>query len=144
MADQSEVSLWVGNSGDESTFEQSGDPLVVTDCEKFTFTHTFPAFETTYYWQFRAANESAGKTVNAEARTAVASCKTLDTTTYTWTGGESGDWSDSANWSDNQSGDTLGYPNTAAATASFPAKQKVTVRFIEPLTGRSRFGLPSR
>ena len=134
MADQSEVSLWVGNSGDESTFEQSGDPLVVTDLEKFTFTHTFPAFETTYYWQLRAANESAGKTANAEARTAVASCKTLDTTTYTWTGGESGDWSDSANWSDNQSGDTLGYPNTAAATASFPADRKVTVRFTEPLT----------
>ena len=134
MADQSKVSLWVGDSGDETAFEQSGDPITVTGRETFTFTHTFPAFETTYYWQFRAANESAGKTATAETRTAVASCKTLDTTTYTWKGGDSGDWSDPSNWADNQSGDTLGYPNTSAATASFPADKKATVRFTEPLT----------
>ena len=50
-----------------------------------------------------------------------------DTTTYTWTGrGAEGDWTDPANWSDNQEGDCLHFPGTSGATATFPAGTKLT------------------
>ena len=134
MGGQSEVTLWVGESSAENALVQSGEPVTVTDSSTFTFAHTFPAFEGTYCWQFRAANGSAGETASAEARTAVASCKTLDTTTYTWKGGASGDWNDPENWSDDKGGDTLGYPQSGASTAYFAAGEKATIAFKAPLT----------
>ncbi|MBQ6923164.1 MAG: PKD domain-containing protein, partial [Kiritimatiellae bacterium] len=93
------------------------------------------AFETTYKWQLRAVSTAAGGTSTLETRTAVGICTTVDTTTYTWKNAVvEGDWSDPANWTDNQGGDCLGYPQTAAATAAFPANNASTVRFTERLT----------
>ena len=121
MGDVASVSLWVGESNDADTFYQVGDPRDMQVGE-FSFEHTFPDFERTYYWQFRAVSTSAGETAVVTTRTDVAECHTLDTTTYTWTGAaEDSDWGTSANWSDNQEGDSCGYPQSSAAKVFFPA-----------------------
>ena len=121
MGESAKVSLWVGEENGEGTLEQVGEELDV-QVGAFSFTNEFEHFERTYYWQFRAVSTSAGGTATNETRTAVATCHTLDTTTYTWTGAaEDSDWGTSANWSDNQEGDSCGYPQSSAAKVFFPA-----------------------
>ncbi len=115
------VTLYVGETDDESALVAVETPAVRTELGTFSIVHTFDTFEKTYYWQFRAVATTAGGRTY-ETRTAVASCKTLDTTTYTWqaVGGEwNGDWSDSAHWANNQKGDCLGFPQSTAATVDF-------------------------
>ena len=130
------VRLYVGpQSAAEADLVAVEEPVTVTDTSAFSITHTFDDFETTYKWQFRAVSTAAGGTATAEARSSVATVKTLDTTTYTWkTSVTSGNWSDAANWTDNQSGDCLGYPQSAAASAVFPAGTDANVVFTEKLT----------
>ena len=130
------VTLYAGPSTATEADLVAVEPAVtVSDTSPFAITHTFPAVETTYKWQLRAVAASAGATTNLETRTAVASVATLDTTTYTWkTSVTSGNWSDPANWTDNQGGDCLGYPQTAAATALFPLDTDANVVFTEALT----------
>jgi hypothetical protein len=129
------VTLYAGpSSAAEGDLVAVEAPITVTDKNEFSIVHTFPDFETTYKWQLRAAADTAGGTESFETRTAVATCKTLDTTTYTWkTSVASGNWSDAANWTDNHSGDSLGYPQSTAATAVFSAKSTASVAFTEPL-----------
>ena len=136
MSGVATVALYTGAATDaENDLVAVETPLTVTDTSSFTFTHTFPAFETTYKWQLRATATSAGGTSTLETRTAVATCKTLDTTTYTWKSSvHSGNWSDAANWSDNRSGDCLGYPQSSAATAVFPGTVESEVSFTEALS----------
>ena len=74
---------------------------------KFDFTYDLPEFERTYYWQFRAVSTSAGDTAVATTRTDVATCRALDTATYTWNGGTDGEWENPENWKI-ISGDGLG------------------------------------
>ena len=135
MSNAATVTLYVGAAADaENDLVAVETPLTITDTSSFTITHTFPAFETTYKWQLRATATSAGGTSTLETRTAVATCKTLDTTTYTWKSSvHSGNWSDAANWSDNRSGDCLGYPQSSAATAVFPGTVESEVSFTESL-----------
>ena len=136
MAGSATVTLYVGpQSAAETDLVAVEEPVTVTGTSSFTITHVFPDFETTYKWQFRATATSAGGTSTLETRTAVATCKTLDTTTYTWKSAvHSGNWSDAANWSNNQGGDCLGYPQSAAATAVFPATAEAEVAFTQALT----------
>ena len=130
------VRLYVGpSSATESELVVVEEPVTVTDTASFSVAHTFDAFETDYNWQFRAVSTTAGDTDSFEVRTAVATVKTVDTTTYTWkTSVTSGNWSDAANWTDNQGGDALGYPRSSAATAVFPAGTAAEVAFTEALT----------
>ena len=126
MGGVAKVSLWVGESNDADTFDQVGGPLDM-QVGAFSFTNEFEHFERTYYWQFRAVSTSAGGTATNETRTAVATCHTLDTTTYTWTGAADNDWGKPANWSDNQKGDSCGYPQSSAAKVFFPAGTKARI-----------------
>ncbi len=130
------VTLYAGpSSAAEGDLVAVEAPITVTARNEFSIAHTFPDFETTYKWQLRATAETDGGTSNFETRTAVASCKTLDTTTYTWkTGVTSGNWDDPANWTDNQGGDSLGYPQSSAATAVFTAGNSASVAFRQALT----------
>ena len=136
MAGAASVTLYAGPSTAAEEDLVAVEPAVtVAGTSSFTVTHTFPAVGTTYKWQLRAVATSAGATATRETRTAVASVGTLDTTTYTWkTSVASGNWSDPANWTDNQGGDCLGYPKTADATAVFPADTDANVVFTEKLT----------
>ena len=136
MAGSAVVTLYVGPStAAEDDLVAVESPVTVTDTSAFTITHTFPAVGVTHKWQLRAVATAAGATTNLETRTAVASVTTLDTTTYTWkTSVASGNWSDPANWTDNQGGDCLGYPQTPAATAVFPLGTEANVAFTEKLT----------
>ena len=125
MGESAKVSLWVGETSDAETFVRAGDPLDVRGGE-FSFTHVFPEFERTYYWQLRAVSTSVGGTAVAETRTAVASCKTADSAIYTWNGGADDDWENPANWG-NSGGDAFGYPNGTAARVVFPAGTKARI-----------------
>lgn len=61
--------------------------------------------------------------------------KTLDATTYYWTGeGGDGRWANAANWRTDVGADCLGYPQSAAATADFPANTEATIVMDEPIT----------
>ena len=122
MGESATVSLWVGETNDAETFVQAGEELDVQG-GAFSFTHVFPEFERTHYWQFRAVSTSAGETAVVTTRTAVASCTTADTATYTWNGGTDDDWENPANWG-NSGGDVLGYPNGTQTTVQFPAGTK--------------------
>ncbi len=118
---RSTVTLYVGE-------ENNADALVAVESvvvaaatgNSFSITHTFDTYEKTYYYQLRAVNETTGKTAQIETRTAVASCKTIDSAVYTWKDSvASGNWNDPANWTDDNGGDSLGYPTTAGSTATF-------------------------
>ena len=126
MGESAKVSLWVGEENDADKFVQAGEALDVQG-GAFSLTHQFDEFERTYYWQLRAVSTSAGGTATNETRTAVATCHTLDTTTYTWTGAEDSAWENRANWSDNQAGDSYGYPQSSAATVIFSAGTKAQI-----------------
>ena len=122
MSGATEVTLWAGTAEDEETFAQVEGPITVTSTSSFTIKHTFPSFDTTYYWQLRASNASQGGTTNLVKRTWVGSVQTLDTTTYAWTGAANdGAWENPENWDDGCGGDSLGYPQSAAASVRFPA-----------------------
>ncbi len=124
----SEVSLYVGSENDENSLVQVEDTITVTSVGDFSIKHTFDEFEKTYYWQFRAVNQTTGGTSDFETRTEVVSCKTLDSTTYTWKNGLSaGHWSDPNCWENNQGGDCLSFPQTTAATVSFASGTKATI-----------------
>ena len=115
------VTLYVGTQNNANKLEPVETPVTRTATGSFTIPHTFADFEKTYYWQFRAVATTAGGNAITTV-TSVASCKTLDTTTYTWqaVGGEwNGNWSDTAHWADDKGGDCLGYPQSANATADF-------------------------
>ena len=135
MDESAVVTLYVGSqTAEEDEFVAVGS-ATVTDKSAFTISHLFDDFETSYKWQLRAVSTAAGQTATAEARSAVKTVATLDTTTYTWKPSvASGNWSDAANWTDNMEGDSLGYPQSAAATAVFASGTDATVVFTEALT----------
>ena len=126
MGESATVSLWVGEENDEGSLEKVVEKGDVKG-GKFELTHKFNDFERTYYWQLRAVSTSAGGTAVVTTRTDVATCHTLDTTTYTWTGAADSDWRKRENWSDNQNGDSYGYPQSSAATAIFSAGTKAQI-----------------
>ena len=129
------VTLYIGPQSAAENDLVAAESVTVANTSSFSITHLFPALDTTYKWQLRAVSTAAGNTATAEARTTATTVKTLDTTTYTWkTSVSSGNWSDAANWTDNQGGDCLGYPQTGAATAVFPAGTDANVVFTEKLT----------
>ena len=136
MSGSATVTLYTGPaSATEGDLVATESPVVRTASGSFTITHVFPAFETSYKWQLRAVSTSASGTSTLETRTAVGTIKTLDTTTYTWkTSVASGNWSDAANWTDNQGGDSLGYPQSSAASAVFAIGTAANVAFTEALT----------
>ena len=127
MSGESEVTLWVGEGGSEDQLVQVEDPVVMSARGAFSIVHTFPQFDTVYYWQLRAKNTAVGGTSSCEIRTPVTACTTVDNATYTWSGGARGNWNDPANWKDNQNGDAYPYPQTKTSYAKFPAGEKVTV-----------------
>ncbi len=137
MGDVAKVSLWVGETNDAGTFERVGGPLDM-QVGAFSFTNEFEHFEQTYYWQLRAVSTSAGETAVVTTRTAVASCTTADTATYTWKGGADDKWETRANW-ENSGGDVLGYPNGAETTVQFPLGTKARIVLREAISVKNLF-----
>ncbi len=125
---RSTVTLYVGEENNADALV-AAESVVVTAAtgNSFSLVHTFDTYEKTYYYQLRAVNETTGKTAQFETRTAVAPCKTLDSAVYTWKNGASGNWNDPANWTDDNNGDSLGFPSTAAATVSFARASEAEV-----------------
>ena len=136
MGDAAVVTLYAGAESDAEEDLVAVEPSVtVADTASFSITHTFPAFETNYKWQFRAVATAAGETATRETRSAAAIAKMLDSTTYTWRSSiASGNWDDPANWSNDKVDDCLGYPQSTAATAVFPANVRATVFFRQALS----------
>ena len=119
------VELW---AGDEGALAKVAETTVNTAGESFTLTYAYPLFEHTYQWQLRVSAETAnGSPLNGDP-TPAANATTLDTTTYTWTGnGENNSWTNSVNWDDGVKGDSLGFPQTTAATAKFTKNADVEI-----------------
>jgi len=115
------VTLYVGTSNNDDSLVAVESPIVVTNQEAFSITHTFPALESTYYWQFRAVNQTAGGTTTCAGRSARKSCKTTDALTYTWQpvdGDWNGSWSDPAHWSTSDAENTR-YPCVGTCVVNF-------------------------
>ncbi len=115
------VTLYVGTENDAASLEPAETPSVTrTATGSFNISHAFADFEKTYYWQLCAVATTAGGNA-ITTRTAVASCKTLDKTTYTWQAVEgdwNGDWNDPAHWLSDKT-DCVGFPSSSSATADF-------------------------
>ena len=114
------VTLYVGTSNNDNSLEPVESPDTRANTGAFTIEHKFEDFDKTYYWQLRAVATTAGGNV-ITTKTTRASCKTVDTATYTWQavdGEWNGDWTNTAHWASNKT-DCRGYPNTADATADF-------------------------
>ena len=112
------VTLYVGETADSLVPVE--DPVTRKETGSFNIAHTFDTFDKTYYWQLCAVATTAGGNA-ITTRTAVASCKTLDKTIYTWQAVEgdwNGDWEDPAHWSPSNA-DCFGYPQSSAATVDF-------------------------
>ena len=126
MAGRTTVELWVG--ADANSLARQDSVAVAAAGSGFTLSCTLPEYETTYVWQLKAVNESAGKTASANVSTPVADILAQDTATYTWkAAARDGLWSDPANWSSSQPTDCLGYPRSTGATAVFPAETRASV-----------------
>jgi len=115
------VTLYVGTQNNANKLELVETPVTRTAAGSFSIAHTFADLEKTYYWQLRAVATTTGGNAITTV-TAVASCKTQDTTTYTWQpvdGEWNGNWNDTEHWANNMDGDCLGYPQSENATADF-------------------------
>ena len=135
VCNATDVSVWYGTANTPDDFVQVGESLAVSDTGTFSIVAELPAVNTTYWWQMRAVNESLGGTYCVTGRSAVVSSATKDTTTYTWkakNGNWNGDWSDPGHW--NAPEDSLGFPQTAAATAIFPIGQTIEVTLDTAVT----------
>ena len=122
LADESEVTLWIGETADPAQMTPVATNVVKTSDASYAFTvssYELRDFEKAYWWQFRAANASAGGTTNTLSATTPAKLVTKDVTTYTWTGLGDG-WTDPNNWTPSPS-DCLGYPNSENASVVFKA-----------------------
>lgn len=119
MNGKTKASLWVGTWSDNKV--QVGDAVEVGAGGTFSFTYDVEKFDTPYYWEVRAVNESAGGTATAESSSAGGSYVARDSTVYTWKGPDGGAWSDAANWSDDRGGDCKGYPQDGWATVAAAA-----------------------
>ena len=128
VADATALRLYVGQAANGSDAEV----VAVVDVPSigiYDLAWTAPdgAFEETFYLFAEVADlDGEGLTV-ASSTSDISSAKTVDAATYTWVGGASGNWSDPANWSDNQEGNCIGYPDSTGTTAEFPASTKATV-----------------
>ena len=92
-------------------------------------------FERNYQHWIVLVDYDAGGNELSSSTSAPTTVMSKDTTTYTWTGkGETGVWSDPANWNGNQGEDCLHFPGTSGATATFPANTKVTFVQDGPMT----------
>ena len=135
VCNAADVSVWYGTANTPDDFVQVGESLAVSDTGSFSIVAELPAVNTTYWWQMRAVNESLGGTYSVTGRSAVVSSATKDTTTYTWkakSGDWNGDWSDPGHWDAPE--DSLGFPQTAAATAVFPIGQTIEVTLDAAVT----------
>ena len=122
-----DVELWVG--ADAGSLAKVAGPVTVTKPnENFTLSYELPLYETPYVWQLKAINVTAGETVQPVTPTETKDALAPDSTTYTWTGaGADNSWTNSANWSDNKDGDSLGYPQTKNSTATFAMSADVEI-----------------
>ena len=122
-ATATKVSVWYGTSNAPDEFTQLSDVFLAGGTTNFSVVATFPEWNTTYYWQFRAEATTAGGTASGISRSGVASVTTTDSTTYTWKSTVTdGAWDDAANWKNDKSAENcLGYPDCKSAEAIFPA-----------------------
>lgn len=126
--------LLVGESG--STLEPvAAQEIVSPGIYAISWTAPEGKLETDYSVAVRVVGLNAsGAEVDSDTTPTFAT-RTLDTTTYYWTGkGGDGRWSNLANWRTDFGDDMLGYPKTSAATADFPANTEATIVMDEPIT----------
>ena len=126
MTGETEVQLWVG--ADAGSLAMVMNAVVTKVGESFTLSYELPLYETPYVWQLKAVNTSEGETKTTTTPTSEANASAPDSATYTWTGaGADNRWANRDNWSDNKGGDSLGYPQTANATAVFNKNADVEI-----------------
>ena len=119
-ANATTVRLLTGPSADALTNTLS-TAIAAGDTPSFAFAWSAPTFGESVFWAVEIEN-AATDPANGHwtSRSDVSSFTTRDEATYTWQavdGDWTGDWSDPAHWADDKGGDTLGYPQTADATA---------------------------
>ena len=119
-ANATAVRLLTGPSADALTNTLS-TVIAAGDTPSFALAWSAPTFGETVFWAIEIEN-AATDPANGHwiSCSDVASFTTLDEATYTWQavdGDWTGDWSDPSHWADDKGGDTLGYPQTADATA---------------------------
>ncbi len=127
-ADTTVLRLYAGHAANGSDAEVVlAEDISSIGIHDLVWTAPDGAFEETFYLFAEVADlDGEGLTV-ASSTSDISSAKTVDAATYTWVGGASGNWSDPANWSDNQEGNCIGYPDSTGTTAEFPASTKATV-----------------
>ncbi len=120
------VALWYGDSADSLT--NSGVTATVSSAGDFVFTATIPGATRTIYYKLVASNTARGGTSwTDETAVAFVDLNEKDVS-YTWIGGEEGDWEDSANWRPNVATNNChGWPAMGNANAVFPAGTVATV-----------------
>lgn len=119
-ANATAVRLLTGPSADALTNALS-TVIAAGDTPSFALAWSAPTFGETVFWAIEIENAATDQ-ANGHwiSRSDVASFTTLDEATYTWQavdGDWTGNWSDPSHWADDKGGDTLGYPQTADATA---------------------------
>ena len=134
-AAKSRVQLLVSESG------SALEPVVAQEIASpgiYTLSWTAPEgnLEKNYQLAVRVVGLNAsGAEVDSDT-TATFATRTLDATTYYWTGkGGDGLWANPANWRTDFGDDMLGYPQVASATAEFPTDTKATIVIDRELNG---------
>jgi hypothetical protein len=127
MTGKTSVSLWRYNT-ETKLYDQEGEAITLSSTEdSYEFTARGEEFGTSYKFVVRATNISAGETATNSVESAVKTFKPVDAATYTWIGrGTSGVWEDAANWSDNKSGDCLGWPKAVGVSVDFAYDENVS------------------
>jgi hypothetical protein len=127
-ADSTVVRLYAGLSANGSDAEVVAEtPVSAVGVYAVSWTAPEGAFERTYYLQAEIADLDANGQDIFAMRGDIKTAKTVDSATYTWIGGASGNWGDAANWSDNKGGNCIGIPNSTDATADFPVLTRATI-----------------
>ena len=119
--DTKRVELWCGTA-DNAASMSFVDSVSPTSLGEFSavFHEAEYTGDTTYYFQWRLFDTAGGAT-NHSAESSIFSNTVVDSTVYTWTGrGGDNCWTNAANWTGDQNGDSYGYPQSSAATATFP------------------------
>ena len=129
-ADATVLRLYVGRAADGSDAEVVAvEDVSAVGIYDLSWTAPAGAFEQTYYLFAEIADLDGEGLDITSSTSATTTAKTVDAATYTWIGGASGNWGDPANWSDNQGGNCIGYPDSTGAAATFPSTTAATVVF---------------
>ncbi|MBQ2624044.1 MAG: hypothetical protein IJG18_03005 [Kiritimatiellae bacterium] len=128
--DTTHIELWAGEANNAATMAHVASLAPESAPANFSAEFTAPENigEKKYYFQWRLFDIGEGGVTNRTESTPIFDATTKDTTIYTWTGaGDDNKWSNPANWTDDQGGDCIGYPQSADAKARFRKSATVDI-----------------